>query len=598
MGIIDLSNQNDSGISNTALSINHKEVHTVVIKSNDEQLNYIKSILNEDENSLKFNLGNGIEKIEKKDIEIIYKEPILFDNLGIAENFYFDNLPRGKISHLIDWKKIKENFETVKKSYGIEGNFKTKVRDLSLGNKKYLYICKHFYRNPKMIIIQEPMDYLSYENLTKVNKIIRNFVNSGGMVIYITKQWEEALVISNCITVMSKGQILGKMSAKEAKSNPRKLLSLIDGYHYKEDMDSNNVLSAIFKSAEYLTSEYELKDILKFLSMELSDVMGIDGCLISLIDSPTNAIIENYTYSKSQIDLPLLKSEYILDAAAQKDISYSNIRDIGFESMFNEKVDFKTIISVPIIIRTQLGGLISIYFKSIYTQTQNETMYLLTFARHAAIAIEGTRLLGQSTLLQESHHRIKNNLQSIITLVSMQKDCMENGNKEEVDDAFKKIISSIKSIASIHDLLSKNENGGSIINLKVILETLVYNTENNDIKFNMKLEDVFISYSKATSFAIVVNELLTNVIKHAYKNVTKDYEKIVGVDLKMIEDDIVLIMKDNGIGIPEDFNLKSTNSVGVRIVNGIISNDFQGNIYFSIDNGTTVKIIAPRKWMI
>ena len=333
--------------------------------------------------------------------------------------------------------------------------------------------------------------------------------------------------------------------------------------------------------------------------MELSEVMDIDGCLISLIDSQTNTIIDNYAYSKLHVDLPLLRDEYILDRAAQDDISYFNIKDIGFESMFNDDaVDFKTIISVPIVIRAQLSGLISIYFKCIYTQTQKESMYLLTFARHAAIAIEGTRLLGQSALLQESHHRIKNNLQSIITLISTQKDIIENGNKEQVNDAFLKIISSIKSIASIHDLLSKNEYGGSIINLKVILETLLHSIEDNDIQFNMHLDDVFISYSKATSVAIVVNELLTNVIKHAYKNVSKNYIKIVEVDLTMLEDDIILIIKDNGMGILEDFNLKTVNFSGIKIIKGIVNNDFQGNVYFTVDNGTMVKIIAPRKWMI
>lgn len=602
MEIVDISNQYDgniSNISNKTLSIEHKEVHAVIIKSNDEQLNFMKSILTKKENPLTFNIGND-DEIDNKDIEIIYKEPILFDNLGVAENFYFDNLPRKKLSHLIDWKELKINFESVRNFYGIDFNFKAKVGDLSSENKKFFYICKHFYKNPKIILIQEPMEYLSSENVIKVNKIIQNFINNGGTVIYITKQWEEALTISNFITVITKGIITGNMSAKEARANPRKLLSLIEGYHYKEelDKDSKNVLSAIFKSAEYLTSEYELKDILKFLSKELTEVMDVDGCLISLIDSPTKTIIDNYTYSKSQVNLPLLNEKYILEAASEEEISYSNIRDIGFESIFNAPVDFKTIISVPIIIRTQLSGLISIYYKNIYTQTQKETMYLLTFARHAAIAIEGTRLLGRSTLLQESHHRIKNNLQSIITLILMQKDSLQNGNRKTVDEVFLKIVSSIKSIASIHDLLSRNEHEGSIINLKSILETLVQNKESSDINFNMQLEDMFISYSKATSVAIIFNELLTNVEKHAFKNVPKSNIKKVGIDLKMIDDNIVLIMEDNGIGIPENFDVKKENSIGIKILYGIVNNELQGDIYFTRNNGTKVKIIAPRKWMI
>lgn len=573
-----------------SLGLKDKQVHAVIIKNNDEQLKFIKSILSKSYQDI---------NVDNKDIEIIYKEPNLVDNLSIAENLYFEDLPKIKYLPLINWGELKKKSVEIKDKYNIDFHYKQKVDELSTESKKLISILKHFSKEPKIIIMQEPMEYISVEYVIKINRMIRDFINNGGRIIYITKQWEEALSISNWITVISKGEISGGMSANDAKSNPRKLLSLIEEYHYVEDLDrENNVLSTVFKSAEFLTSEYELKDILMLLAKELTEAMGVEGCSINLIDSPTSTIIDNYIYSKSMTELPKLKDEFILDTASQKDIYYSNINDIEFESIFDEVTDIKTIICIPILIRTQLSGLISIFYKDNYIQTQEETMYLVTFARHVAIAIEDTRLMGRSALLQESHHRIKNNLQSIISLVMMQKSYIDVNNKKSIEDVFEKIVYSIMSIASVHDLLSRNEHGGSIVNLKEIIETLISTIGYTDIIFNLDLEDVFISYSKATSVAIVVNELLSNTEKHAFISLPREYERKVDIKLSINKDDIILIVNDNGIGISEDFDFNDLTSVGLTIINGIVKSEFQGDISFVRNNGTTVTIIVSRKWMI
>lgn len=430
MEINDLTHRSNEGhIYNISLGLKHREVHAVIIKNRGEQLAFIESIKSNkinkssDLSDIKFKNIKFCADMRKIDIEVIYKDPILMENLSISENLFIDTLPRRKhLPFLIDWAEIKKKSEGIKTLFDFNVNFKHKVKELSTENKKMLYIYKYFNKNPKIIIMQEPMEYLSPGNVAKINKIIRNYVNNGGSIIYITKQWEEALSCSNWITVISKGEVNGRISTAEAKANPRKLLSFVEGYYYKDNSDKeNNVINAVFKSAEYLTSEYELNEILMLLAKELTEVMGVEGCSINLINSPTNTIIDKYSYSRSLIELPPLREKVILEIASQKNMFYSNINDSEFKSLFDDSLDFKTIISIPILIRTQLSGVIYIYYKNIYIQSHEETMYLMTFAKHAAIAIEETRLMGRSALLQESHHRIKNNLQSVISLVTMQK---------------------------------------------------------------------------------------------------------------------------------------------------------------------------------
>lgn len=594
-----LSHQNiDGQMNNINLALKYKELHSLIIKNNTEQITLIESILaNEGKSS-------GNECLDKdcnlSDIQVLYKDPIIMENLSVGENLFINRLPK-RLSFFIDWNMIEDNFNKICKSYGLVYDPKQKAESLSIENKKILYLLKILACKPKIIIIQELTEHLSSDNVLKVNRIIKNYIDEGGSIIYITKQWEEALDISDYITIITNGNVVASMSANEAKRNPRKLINMIEGYKYKsdEDREENNVLNAVFKSAEFLTSEYELKDILMLMAKELTDVMGADACYINLIEPQANIIMDNFVYTKNTIDIPIIKDDLILEIASQNDIFYSNVNEKGFKSMFYSYKNIKTIISIPILIRTQLSGLVSIYYNDIYTQTEEETMYLMTFARHVAIAIEDTRLMGRTALLQESHHRIKNNLQSIISLIAIQKSTIDYTNdKQSIEEVFEKIISSIMSIASVHELLSRNEHGGSIINLKSIIESIVGSGEFNNIDIKFELKDVFISHSKATSIAIVVNELLLNSKKHAFKDLNKNYPRQIIVSSDIIKDEVVLIVKDNGVGISEDFSLKDLSSVGLSVITGIIKSEFQGDISFTKDHGTIVKILLPRKWII
>jgi ribose transport system ATP-binding protein len=125
--------------------------------------------------------------------------------------------------------------------------------------------------------------------------------------------------------------------------------------------------------------------------------------------------------------------------------------------------------------------------------------------------------MGRSTLLQESHHRIKNNLQYIISLISLQKDFI-NKNPKNTDEILTNIICRIKSIAAVHDLLSKDSLGRSIINLHDIFDVIIKFLNSSKIEFKVKIDDIFISYAKASAIALVFNEILSNCIEHAFQN--------------------------------------------------------------------------------
>lgn len=316
--------------------------------------------------------------------------------------------------------------------------------------------------------------------------------------------------------------------------------------------------------------------------------MNADGCSIKLIDEPTWSIIDDFEYKKSQhLQLQLTK-EAIIQLATDNNIFYTNEKDRKFHSLFNKIENIKTFICVPVLIRSQVTGIIQIYYENLYVYTKEESKYLSTLARHAAIAIEDTRLMGRSALLQESHHRIKNNLQSVIGLVSLQKSYVQMNPSTPIDAILDNIITRVKSIAAVHHLLSKEKLGRSIINVKEIIEEVINLMDIHEkIDIKSDVDDIFIPYSIATSIALIVNELVNNSLKHAFPS---NQNGSIHVSCKREDEQIVIIVKDNGVGLPNHFNMDRTDSLGLTILQGIVSNELHGEMNLYSDSGTTAEI--------
>ena len=145
-----------------------------------------------------------------------------------------------------------------------------------------------------------------------------------------------------------------------------------------------------------------------------------------------------------------LKEKIVLKISQKQEIYYSNHNEKDFISKFEQYNKVKTIICVPALIRSQVTGVIQICYGKLYANSKEETEFLSAFARHAAIAIEDTRLMGRSALLQESHHRIKNNLQSIINIIALQKQIGATSDDNKLNGVLDNIISRIRSIAFVH----------------------------------------------------------------------------------------------------------------------------------------------------
>ncbi|TDO93857.1 ribose transport system ATP-binding protein [Halanaerobium saccharolyticum] len=544
-----------------------------------------------------------LTKKEQKNIfGFIYQKSTLINKMTIAENLFFVDFPTRKIGPFISWKQVKKKAKEYLDYFDIDFDLNKNVGVLTSEEKKIIEFIKVFIKDPEIIILHEPTTNLSIDSLDKLYSIIKKLREKNKIIIYVTKQWEEGLKVADKIAVLTKGKIAGVLEAEEAKKNPKKLLNLFLGIYderVKKD-ETPDVIDSIFKAAEFLTSEYELKDVLKFLAEKVTEIMGADSCVINLVDEKTETIIDRIEFKKTQNKIPQIKKDKIFEITKDNKLFYTNSREKGFNFLFDgDSYGINTVIMSSVLIRSQLASVIKLHYRNIYVYSEIEWKYLSTFARQAAIAIEDTRLMGRSALLQESHHRIKNNLQSIISLISIQKDFLkEDVDYDSVINILNDIMSRIKSIAAVHDLLSKDKMGRSIINIKEIINKVLdfaaYPSLNREIKIKKELEDIFIPYNKATTIVLIVNELVANCYEHAFSD--QDFGKII-VKCKKINDRISLVIQDNGKGMPEDFDVENSTTLGLSIVYSIINNEFNGKIDFNaLDKGTKVTIKIPFKY--
>lgn len=543
------------------------------------------------------------ENLRQVKFGFLYPESTLIPNLSIAENLSFAVFPKVKMVPFIHWKAVKKRAQELLAQYGINVDIRKVVNMLPREEKRIMEILRILAKKPDIMVLHEPTNGLNVETITKLYRIIAQYRHNGGTVIYVTKQWEEALKVADRITIMSEGVILGDLPVEKARRNPKRLINMFLGISDPENdtVDDDNedslIFDAVFKAAELLSSEYELRDILLFFAEHAAKTMNADGCLIDLLDEKTNALIDNVTYNTDKEFKCKLKKEALLKIIKGDSLFYITEMDKNFYNLFSEPVPIRTLICVPVRVKTQIAGIIQIFYKNIYAYSEKEWIYLTMLARQAAIAVENTRLIGRSAFLSESHHRIKNNLQSIISLILLQKSFLDdNIDYKTVEHVFDSIVSRVKSIAVVHDLLSKDEIGRSIINLKEIVEMVlqfaIYPASEKEIKIHLDLEDIFISYNKATTVSLIINELVENCFEHAFLDLE---EGAIWINCRKQEERLLLSIKDNGRGFPQDFEVKNSKSLGMTIIYALVTNDLKGEIQFTTKagEGTEFKLDLP-----
>ena len=198
----------------------------------------------------------------------------------------------------------------------------------------------------------------------------------------------------------------------------------------------------------------------------------------------------------------------------------------------------------------------------------------------------------KNTLMKEIYHRTKNNLMVISSLLNLQSRYIKDKNTQSI---FKESQNRAKSMAMIHEKLYRL---GDLEHLDfaeyiVNLSNDLYNTytlDKNLIKLDLNIDDVTLNVDISIPLALILNELLTNSLKHAFP----DGKGKILVELKNYDENYQLSVCDNGIGFPEDLDYHDTNTLGMLIVNSL-TDQIEGELNLERNNGTRFTVTFKDK---
>ncbi len=194
----------------------------------------------------------------------------------------------------------------------------------------------------------------------------------------------------------------------------------------------------------------------------------------------------------------------------------------------------------------------------------------------------------KQVLLQEIHHRVKNNLQIVSSLLSLQSATVQS---PEILQAFLDSQHRIRSMALIHEKLYRSENLAQIDLVDYARDLTAYlqqahRATERGIGLNIQADDILVKIDTAVPCGLILNELVSNALKHGFPEGRTGQ---IDIELKQKNQHVCLVVTDNGIGLPANFDLDRTTTLGLQLVRTLV-NQLSGTLEQNSNHGTQFSI--------
>lgn len=380
-------------------------------------------------------------------------------------------------------------------------------------------------------------------------------------------------------------------------------------------------LDALNQISQAVSSELDLEQLLTTIGSQLRSIFDVQNAYIALYDRETQTISLPYFVNENErVEVPPieygegLSSEIIrtrkpllLNQDAQEAMENMSAKVFGSPAL--------SFLGVPIFVGDDVTGVISIQSTTRQGAFDESNIRLLeTIAATVGTAIQGAQLYGamqqevvtrqraeeeiklslkeKEVLLKEIHHRVKNNLQIITSLLNLQSAQIKD---PEAVTLFRDSMSRVRSMALIHEKLYQSKDlaridfDGYLRDLMIYLFRS-YAANPEQIHFHVESHDMYLGIDTAIPCGLMISELVTNTIKYAFPNGRKGNLWIsIGP-----EDDghLTLLVKDDGVGFKEGFDWRESDSLGLQLVSTLTS-QLHGTVDVNGVGGTSFKITFP-----
>ncbi len=233
-----------------------------------------------------------------------------------------------------------------------------------------------------------------------------------------------------------------------------------------------------------------------------------------------------------------------------------------------------------------LGAITSLIYKNYKDKSKAER---LLSEKNAVIS---KALSEKEVLLQEIHHRVKNNLQFVSSLLALQTDHVSD---KKAVDALQEGQDRVQSMALIHQNLYHEDNLTGV-DMSDYFHKLIrglfdsYNIRRDQVTLRLDIEDINLDVDSVIPIGLIVNELVSNALKYAFPDKRKG---TISVSLKELENRIVLTVQDNGIGLSEDLQTAMGGSFGYKLIE-VFKDQLEGDLKIDGREGTKVQMIIKQ----
>ena len=452
-----------------------------------------------------------------------------------------------------------------------------------------------------------------------IHKLISELDEKGELFfepVHHTKDNREIFVEAHLISIKdNNGSIIGYLTVNRDITS-RKLIEN-QRQHEKERLEILADLVGVFVK---VTNDYT--HALDYTVKKLANGLG-DQCLIRLLNEKQDQLVESAFWHRDKECM-----EYIIGLYSsifhQPDESFSGktinndkpllipvISDLSdMKPEYKEYVNrfgLASMVFVPIEAENMVLGTLSMYRnKPGNPFTIEDQLFLQNVAGKIGFAVSKANLFNskleeiserklveqklkfalkeKEVLLKELYHRTKNNMQVVSSLLGIKKESIQEDSVKTILDELK---NQILSISLVHQKLYQSKDLSNV-DLKEYINDLVsllmssYTSSNKKVKVIFDLEHISVLIDTAIPIGLIINELITNSLKHAFPD---DREGEISILLRKLEMDLLeLKVADNGVGLPAEIDKLNSNTLGTHLLNTIIETQLNGSI--NIENKT------------
>ena len=410
------------------------------------------------------------------------------------------------------------------------------------------------------------------------------------------------------VPLISRGEVIGVINVRTHKPHEytqtqvrllQSIASQVAGAvensrQYRKMEKRASQLSTLSELSKTITSEMYLEEILQLIVAATSKTMKFKITTLMLVDDDRGELTIKATQSKSKeyIRKPNLKiGESIAGRAVAESRTITEYdvrvaRDYKYVDIAR-KEGLVALAAVPLKVKGKTIGVLCCYTDKPHRFTEEETQFLEALGNHAAIAIDHAKLMVRSAIIQEMHHRVKNNLQQVASLLRLQ---MHYARERSVEQVLTESLNRILAISAVHELLSREDL--DIISVRQIIESIMQANKQSilapDKRIHMTVEgaDILLPSSQATSLALIVNEIVQNAIEHGFCD--GHDEGFIEVMLHEQPKEVQITITNNGKPLPENFDARNAGSLGLQIVDSLAHGDLNAAFTLQSTNDRTV----------